>query len=70
MRRKRSVKVEIFITVCAAIVLLTGALPLINKENDAQLIAAIFGAIALGVSLSNLIRHVREKQRESEVRDE
>ena len=68
--RKRPVKLEIFATVCSFVVVLMGAVPLYNRQNDAKLLAVIFGSLAAGVSLTNLVRDVSDKRKESEVRDE
>ena len=68
--RKRPIKLEIFATICSFVVVLMGAIPLYNRQNDAKLIAVIFGSLAVGVSLTNLVRDIREQRREDEVRDE
>jgi hypothetical protein len=64
MRRKRKIRVEIFALCCSLIVVLLGAIPLFDKHNDALILTLFFGSVAVGASLTSLIRDARDKKKE------
>ena len=64
MRKKRSIRAEFFVLCCSIIAVIFGAMPLFEKHNIAQVLILFFGAFGAGASLTNLVRNLREKDKE------
>jgi len=67
MSRKRSLKREIFALAGSMIVVLLGAVPLFDRENDGLILMIFFGAFASGIAFRNLLTRIREDRRETPV---
>jgi hypothetical protein len=63
MRRKRSIRLEILALCGSLVVVLIGAIPLLDRHNDAQILAVFFGAFAAGISFNRLIIKLRDRKR-------
>jgi hypothetical protein len=57
--RKRSVRKEIFALGCSIIVVLLSAVPMFDRNNDAQVLVLFFGAFAAGMSFARLLAKLR-----------
>lgn len=63
MRRKRSIRAEIVVLICSIVAVVLGAMPLLERYNDAHLLILFFGAFGAGAALTNLIRDLRSNKK-------
>ena len=62
MKKRTKLKLEFISFICLVIVLITVTLPLLEGNNKAQVLAAVFGAIGVGATLVNFIKDVSNKR--------
>ena len=59
--KKNKLRFDIVSLMCAVVLTIVSAAPLFSKHTDARLVTLIFGSVATGVMLSNLIHDLRHK---------
>ncbi len=60
MKRSKTLYLKAVGLVCALLLLVVSAMPLLNSSTDAALLGLIFGAFGSGAMLADLIHHVRK----------
>jgi hypothetical protein len=64
MKKSTKFRFKVISLVGAMLVLATSAIPLFNRDNDAMLLAVIFGAFAAGAMLRDVVHEFKEKRKD------
>jgi hypothetical protein len=63
MNKSAKIRLQITALLCSIAAVLASAVPLFNRQNDAQVLLLFCGAFGAGITLSNII-HDKRRNRE------